>query len=159
MLRRTPLLLVLAAVIGACAQQTAAPAVDLAAEEQAVRDASAKWLTAAQAKDWAASAANFAPDGIGFMPNMAPMVGPAAVQANYEAEAAAMPNLIVNWTTDLVVVAASGDLAYETGTWTRTNEGQQDTGKFITVWRKLEGQWKVIGDMGVSTMPADTTKK
>jgi ketosteroid isomerase-like protein len=158
MLRRTVILLALAATVGACTQQAAAPAADLAAEELAIRDASAKWLAAVQAKDWAAAAASFAADGMAFPQNQAPLVGPAAVQANAEAQAAAMPNMTTNWTTDLVVVAASGDLAYESGTWTMTNEGTQDTGKYITVWRKLDGQWKAVADMGVSTMPADTTK-
>jgi ketosteroid isomerase-like protein len=86
-------------------------------------------------------------------------VGPAAIQANAEAEAAAMPNAVIGWIVDVVVVAASGDMAYETGTWTMSNEGTQDTGKYITVWRKLGGQWKAISDMGVSTLPADTTRQ
>jgi ketosteroid isomerase-like protein len=159
MIGRTAVLLALAVGIGACAQQAATPAADLATEEQAIRDASAQWLAAVQAKDWAGAAANFAPDGVAFPENRDPLVGPAAIQANAEAEAAAMPNATIGWTTDLVVVAASGDLAYESGTWTMTNEGKQDTGKYITVWRKLEGQWKAIGDMGVSTMPADTAQK
>jgi ketosteroid isomerase-like protein len=159
MMHRTAVLLAVAAGLGGCTQQQAAPAVDLAAETQAVRDASAKWLAAAQAKDWASAAANFTADGIAFPENKEPMVGPAAIQAGMEADWAATPNASISWTTDNVVVAASGDLAYETGTWTRTDEGKQDTGKYITVWHKRDGQWKAIGDMGVSTMPVDTTKK
>jgi ketosteroid isomerase-like protein len=159
MIHRTAVLLALAAGLGACAQQAATPAVDLAAEEQAIRDASGQWMAATQARDWAAAAAFFAPDGVAFPSNHTPLVGPAAMQANAEAEAAAMPNAVIGWTVDVVVVAASGDLAYESGTWTMGNEGTQDTGKYITVWRKLEGQWKAISDMGVSTMPVDTTKK
>ena len=157
MIRRTAVVLAFAAGLVACAGQTATPAVDLAAEEQAIRDASAQWMAATQAKNWAAAAAFFAPDGVAFPGNHEPLVGPAAIQANAEAEAAAMPNAVIGWTVDAVVVAASGDMAYETGTWTMSNEGTQDTGKYITVWRKLGGQWKALSDMGVSTLPADTT--
>ncbi len=161
MIRRTSIALTLAAVVGlcACTQQQAVPAVDLAAEAQAIRDTSAKWLVAFQAKDGASAAANFAPDGIAFLVNKEPAVGPAAIQASAEADWAANPNASLSWATDNVIVAASADLAYETGTWTMSNEGKQDTGKYITVWRKLDGKWKAIGDMGVSTMPVDTAKK
>jgi ketosteroid isomerase-like protein len=83
-------------------------------------------------------------------------VGPAAAQAEWEREMGGMPNATISWATEKVTVAASGDLALETGTWTFANEGAQDTGKYITVWQKVSGEWKAIADMGVSTMPEDT---
>jgi uncharacterized protein (TIGR02246 family) len=147
-------LLIAIGLVG-CTQQQATPQVDLAAEEQAIRDASAKWESAYQAKDWAGAAANFASDGVLILANREPLVGPAAIQASTEADWAAMPDASITWTIDNVIVAASGDLAYETGSYTFSNEGEQETGKYITVWRKLNGEWKVIADMGVSTMPVD----
>ncbi len=161
MIRQTCLLLALtvAVCLTACTPQPVTPAVDLAEEAQAIRDASAKWLAAAQMKDWAGAAANFAPDGVAFPMNKEPLTGPAAIQASMEAESAAMPDASLRWSTDNVVVAASGDLAYETGSWTMSSAEKSDTGKYITVWRKLDGQWKVIGDMGVSTTPVEADKK
>jgi ketosteroid isomerase-like protein len=138
------------AALAACAKP---PAADVAAEEQAVRDASAAWMKAVQAHDWAAAAASFAPDGMSFPEHKEPVVGPAAAQAAAEAEWAGMPNASLSWTTDKVVVAASGDLAYEIGTWTMMNEGKQDKGKYVTVWQKVGGAWKAAADIGVSTMP------
>jgi len=147
-----PLLVIPAlAWIAACAAP--APAVDLAAEAQAVRDASAQWMQAVQAKDWAAAAAFFASDGMAFPENEQPLVGPAAIQAHSEANAAAVPGTIA-WTTDQVVVATAGDMALEIGTWTMTSDTAPDTGKYITVWQKIDGQWKARADMGVSTQPA-----
>jgi ketosteroid isomerase-like protein len=152
--------LLLFAGLGACAQPPAAPAVDLAAEEQAIRAASAAWLAAAQAKDWASAAANFADDGVAHPENAEPLVGPAANQASMEAQAAKSPNATISWTTTKVVVAASGDLAYELGTYTSTNEGEEERGNFVTVWQKTAAGWKVAADMGVSSMPEpDSTKK
>jgi len=144
------------AALAACAKQAT---VDVAAEEQAIRDASVAWMKASQAHDWAAASANLAPDGMSFPDHEEPLVGPAAVQAHAEAHAAEMANMALSWTTEKVVVAASGDLAYEVGSWTVTNAGKEDKGKYVTVWQKVNGTWKAGADVGVSTMPLpDSTK-
>ena len=44
--------------------KAAAPAVDLAAEEQAIRDRSAEWMNFANAHDAASITKNFSPDAI-----------------------------------------------------------------------------------------------
>ncbi len=151
--RALPVALAGLAMLVACAQPPAPPAVDLAAEEQAIRDASMAWMAAVEARDFAAAAAFFAPDGTTFPENQDPVMGPAAIQANAEAQWAETPNASVSWSTDMVVLATSGDLAYEVGTWTFANEGMEDTGKYLTVWRKVEGAWKAAADMSVSTVP------
>jgi len=156
--RRSHVVLAAAALVAlaACARQ---PAANVAAEEQAVRDASAAWMKAVQARDWAAASANFAPDGMSFPEHKQPVMGPAAVQAAAEAEWAGMPNASLSWTTDKVVVAASGDMALEIGSWTMSNQGAEDRGKYVTVWQKVAGAWKAAADIGVSTMPLpDSTK-
>jgi ketosteroid isomerase-like protein len=153
---RTVLVVAALAALAACAKQ---PTTDVAAEEQAIRDASAAWMKAVQARDWAAAAANFAPDGMSFPEHKEPIVGPAAAQAAAEAEWAGMPNASLSWTTDKVVVAASGDLALEMGSWSMTNEGKEEKGKYVTVWQKVTGAWKAAADIGVNTMPVDTTTK
>jgi ketosteroid isomerase-like protein len=113
------------------------------------------WLATMQAKNFAAAASYFAADGMKFLDRQDPLVGPAAIQAYFEADAAKMPNASMSWTTDNVVVAASGDMAVETGNWVYSNEGKEiDRGKFVTNWRKVEGAWKVSTDIGASTVPA-----
>ena len=136
------------------------PTVDLTAEAQAVRDATMEWLTVHQAKDFARSAAYYAPDGIAFYPNQDPLVGPAAIQAYFEALATKLPDFSGSCTVDKVVVAASGDMAVETGSCVHSNEGKEvDRGKYVLTWRKVDGAWKATTNMGVSTVPvtADTT--
>ncbi len=139
--------------LAACAQPESAPAVDLAAEEQAVRDASMAWMEAIQAGDLAAAAANFAADGIAYSEHEDPLIGPAAIQAASEARWEETPNRTVSWSIDRVIVAASGDLAVELGSYTSSNEGEEDTGKYVTAWRKIDGAWKAAADIGVSTVP------
>jgi len=138
--------------LAACAQPASEPVVDVAAEEQAIRDASMAWLAAVQARDHAAAAANFAPDGVTFPENQDPLVGPAAIQAASEAQWAETPNASVSWSVDRVIMSASGDVAVELGTFTFSNEGEEDTGKYVTAWTKIDGAWKVAADIGVSTM-------
>lgn len=140
-------------IAGCAAPEPAAPPVDVVAEAQAVRDASMAWLAAVQARDFAAAAANFAPDGYSFPEHRDPLMGPAAIQADFEAQWAKTPSATLSWTVDNVVVAASGDLAMELGSFTFTDAGEEDRGKYITVWRKVDGAWKVAGDMGVSIVP------
>jgi ketosteroid isomerase-like protein len=154
---RSMLIIPALAFIGACAQPPAPPAVDLAAEAQGVRDASAQWMKDVQAKDWAAAAAFFAPEGMTFPEHQEPLVGPAAIQANSEAMASEM-NGTISWTPDKVVVASAGDMALEIGTWTVASATEPDTGKYVTVWQKIDGKWKAAADIGVSTKP-DTAKK
>jgi len=135
------------ALIGACAPPSTPPAVDLAAEAQAVRNTSAQWMQAVQDKDWAAAAAFYAPDGMTFPEHQEPVVGPAAIPM------AATMNGTVSWTPDKVVVASAGDMAVEIGSWTWAAETEPDSGRYVTVWQKTDGQWKALADIGVSTMP------
>ncbi len=135
------------------AEEPAAPAVDLAAEAQAVRDLSAKWLAAAQAKDEAAAAAVFAEDGVTIFDGTID-VGRAAIQASNEAENAENPDSTITWTTTEVHVAEAGDMAYERGNWTFDPDGEgaapAELGEFVTVYRKIDGAWMVVADAGTT---------
>lgn len=159
--------LVLVVLAAACTQPVPPPpppaAPDLAAEERAIRDADARWLKAAQARDAAADAAAFAPDGAAYREHLEPLVGPAAFQAYMEKQHAENPKSSVSWTTDKIQIAASGDLAVQTGEYSLTGLGPKgdgkDRGRFVTVWKKLNGEWKVAHDIGTTTMPmAPATK-
>ncbi len=155
MIRSARILFTTAAVTIAAACSQTGSSVDVAAEQQAVRDASASWLATAKAKDWGAFGAYFAADGTWYMAGQEPLTGPAATQAAMEAMFASMPNAAVDWTTTQVTVASSGDLAYELGSFAITNDGQDlDKGHYVTVWQKVNGTWKVAADIGVSSTPA-----
>jgi len=57
-------------------------------------------------------------------------------------------------------VAASGDLAYTTGTYlTKGTEAERGParghGKYVTVWRKRGGRWRVVVDIGNASPPKE----
>lgn len=138
--------------LAACAAPPAEePMVDVAAEAQAIRDASATWLQAAQARDAATMDGFFAASATTIFDG-AIHEGLAAIQASREEEWASEPDGVVNWTTTEVEVAASGDLACERGNWTYDPDGAgeapEEHGEYLTVWKKIEGQWKVLYDTG-----------
>lgn len=141
-----------ALVASGCAAK--APAVDTAAEAQAVRDRSAEWLVLAQAKDAASIASEiYVQDAVTLFDGTI-RHGAAEIQAGMEAETAAMPNATISWTTRDVRVAASGDMAYETGSWTFDPDGDGEqpsaSGEFVTVWVKVDGAWRAAADAGTS---------
>jgi ketosteroid isomerase-like protein len=154
-----PIFALVAVVTAACAQPAPAPppAADLAAEEQAIRSADAAWLAAAQAKDVATEGSMLAPWGIVIRQNQ-PAMDAAAFLAYATKDYAENPNAKVNWTTDSIRVADSGDWAVQTGQYSVSGLGPagdgSDSGRFVTIWTKSAGAWKVQQDTSVSTSPA-----
>jgi uncharacterized protein (TIGR02246 family) len=136
----------------------AAPTIDLAAEEQAIRTRSGEWMNYVNSKDVASVANNvFAADAIEISEGKA-YKGTAAIQAALDAEMKKMPNAIVSWTSDHVRVASSGDLAFETGSFTVDPDGEGKKpavqGSFATTWVKVDGQWRALSDAGGENPPA-----
>jgi len=152
MRRSLALVTVLLAASG-CASQAQAPSMDAAAEEQAVRAVSARWLELTRQKDAGGIAALFADDARLIWAGQQPVVGKAAIQAFLAQDFANNPNQTVHWETERVELAASGDLAVEYGTYESGGGGPDGTlgerGNFTTVFRKRDGAWSIISDSGV----------
>ncbi len=115
--------------------------VDLAAEEAAIRQ-----LT----KDWFAADAVIQGEG-------APVItGPAALRAMYEAQFK-VPITDVKMEPRTVVVASSGDLAYDVGAFTLTVSSQpkpvEVAAKSTIIWRKRDGRWKAVVMSGTTDAP------
>jgi uncharacterized protein (TIGR02246 family) len=145
------------------AQQTGTKQTDLKSDEQAIRSLSMKWLELTRKHDAAACAALFADDGIEYNMNKEPSVGPAAVKKEIIETLEKNPKEEGNWSTDRVELASSGDLAIEYGKYDIKGLGKNGTetdfGKYVTVYRKVNGTWKVAADIGTSTKPVDASKK
>ena len=142
--------LALAGVMAGCAvPPPPEPAIDVAAEEAAIRDQSAMWLEAAKVRDGAAIDGFFAPTATTIFDGTV-LEGLPAIQADREQEWASEPESELDWTTTSVVVAASGELAVERGHWTERDleDNQTDHGEYVTVWTKIDGHWKVLYDAG-----------
>jgi uncharacterized protein (TIGR02246 family) len=161
---RTAFLPLFPILFAACSQPApATPKPDLTAEEKAIRDEDAKWLKAAQGKDFAGAAALFTSDGVAYREHTNPLVGPAAIQAYETKQNAENPKASTTWTTDKIQIADSGELAIQTGEYHVTGLGpkgeREDKGRFVTVWKKMDGVWKVTHDIGSTTVPEPPAKK
>lgn len=164
-LRRAGLLLSVL-TLAACAQQAPAPTPppDTRADDETAIHALVKdWSAAAQAKDVEKFTAVYADDATVMMEGMPDVSGKAAVK---EAIAGMMsdPNFALSFAADKVVVARSGDLAYETGSYTMTMSDAKkkpatQAGHYVVVWRKeADGSWKVVIDAPISDPPAAAAK-
>lgn len=143
--------------LAACAQpadQTQEPAVDLAAEAQAVEAVSMQWLDAAKAHDVDAATALIAQDAVFFDQGEGSVEGLPAIRTDMETNFAEYPEATIDWSTSSVQVASSGDMAWERGSWTFDPDGAGEaaemTGEYVTVYKKVDGAWKVASDIGVT---------
>jgi uncharacterized protein (TIGR02246 family) len=130
--------------------QPAAPKVDVAAEDQAIRAQVAVWNAAVAAYDEAAIGAVYAPDAALLPANMPRVSGTAAIEQFFGVLEPAKVSLVA--TPTVVVVSASGDLAAEEGTWTWSNPNPdgtmaQDNGKYLVAWKKTNGTWLMQTDI------------
>lgn len=132
--------------------EPAAPAVDVAAEEAAIRNRSAEWMNFANAKDIASVVTVYSPDAVTAYDGTVQR-GIDEIRAGAESGLQEDPDSVIAWSTTSVRVAASGDLAVETGNITLDPDGAAGkqpatTGVFVTAWEKVDGTWRVIADAG-----------
>src|SRR5262245_59682052 len=148
---------------GCAAKESEQAAIDIAAAQQAIKDRSAAWMQAVHAKDAATVAGSFYSKQAMVAYDGSVSRGRAAIQASLETDFASSPETTISWTSDAVNVAASGDLAYELGTITHDPDGAGPqpamTGAFVTVWRKIEGEWYAVADGGTEAVPPAASPK
>lgn len=88
---------------------------------------------------------NLTAKSVGFYP------GPTSALKFWEAQSAGQEWLF--WQPSFAFLAASGDYGYTFGPWSfsksRTDKPEA-FGEFITVWEKINGEWKVAVDIGVN---------
>ena len=129
------------------ARDSAVP--NLSAEADAIRALHEAWFAAEARRDIDASMAVLAP-GIVFKPAGAPaVIGLEAARQLYEGFFA-LPYTSLTGEVTHIEVAAGGDLAYDLGTWnamlTIPQGPQELRGKFMGVFKKADGQWKVVAN-------------
>jgi uncharacterized protein (TIGR02246 family) len=130
---------------------------DVAAEAEKIRALDQQWVAAVQAKDAAASAGFYAADGALLAANAPMAKGTAAVTAAWQG-LLGLKNVNLTFAPTEIVVSGSGDMAYDIGTYAlgfdSDNGPVKDEGKYVVVWKKVDGGWKVAADIFNSNGPA-----
>ena len=126
---------------------------DTSADEITIRELDQKWLAAAQAGDATASAGFYAPDGALLLPDGPIAQGTQAIIAAWRG-IFGMKNAKLTFAPTEVTVASAGDMAYEIGTYEFSFDSDKgpvkDVGKYVVVWKKIGGDWKVTADINNS---------
>ena len=87
-----------------------------------------------------------AADALLFRPAVGPIRGHEAIGASF----AGTEGATLEWEPAAAEVAASGDLAYTWGWYTFTAAGgKSSTGNYVSIWRRVDGRWLYVVDLGV----------
>jgi len=154
----TALTFAAATLVAGCAQP---PAVDAKAEEQAIRQLDDQWNAAIAKKDVEANVAFYATDGTIMWPDAPAGRGTAAVRSAWT-EMFKAPNLKLVLTPEDIHIAQGGDLATDIGKVSAEMDTPQghakEDAKYLVVWKKVNGSWKVQYDTFNSNAPVVMTK-
>jgi len=136
--------------------------VDAGLEVQKIRETHRLWLDSFVRKDVDAAMRFFSPDAV-LMPAHAPaIVGRPSIQEWFESWLP-NPHVTSTFSPEVIEVAASGDVAYDRGSYEftmNTQDGRvRDVGKYLIVWKKTGGEWKAILDMSNSDLPAPDVER
>jgi uncharacterized protein (TIGR02246 family) len=128
-------------------------------DDKAIRDLAARWQKALLERDADVQASMFADDGVSYHDGQEPLVGPAAIRAWESRSKTSHPKAIITATTEAIRIAEAGDMAVQTGEGRLTSLGENGEDRkvhrqrFVTVWKKVNGEWKVAHDIAVNITP------
>ena len=127
-------------------------------DEQTIRALSEQWQRDVAAQNVDNIIANYAPDAVVMMSHIRPATGTPAIRGMW-AEAVKTPGLKLKWTPTKIEVV-SPTVATEYGTYTESYDTPQgkatDAGDYVTIWRKINGKWRVALDAPVTSTPLPT---
>lgn len=142
--------LVVALGLGACVP-------DVQGDAEAIKALDAEWGELVAAGEVGAIVALYAGDGLLMAPNEPAARGAAALRPFWE-RLAGQPGIELKITPSSINVAIGGDLAADIGTYSLSFDGAdgrvEDRGKYVVVWRKIAGEWKVAADIFNSDLAA-----
>ena len=126
--------------------------------EAEVRAASEAWQRYIAAQQVDSIVALHLPNAILMLANTPPIMGSNGIRDGW-GNMVKLPNLNMHWTPQHIEVV-SPTVAQEFGTYTDSYDGpngkESDAGSYITLWKKVNGKWRVALDAPVSSQPAAT---
>lgn len=164
--KSTLILVAAAAAALACQSQDTAteqgsdttPAVDAEAVRAAITANDEAFGQAFNAGDAATIVALYTPDAVLLPPNEPRIEGSAGIQESFAGMFEEAPGATLDLTTEDVQVAAAGDYAYGVGSFSISGsapDGSEwsDQGKYVAIWKNIEGEWKMVLDTWSSDSP------
>lgn len=135
----------------------ASPVVaDQAEARQGVRDANLRRLEAIVAKDADKLQALYADDAVFMVPNAPPVAGAEAIGDTWR-DLMALDSFRMTHSIVRLEVGEGGDLAMDLGSYTfgfKADAGEvNDSGKYLLVWKQVDGNWRITADMFNSNGP------
>ena len=130
--------------------------VNVEQEKTALLERDAAW--AAAVKDPDAFMAFLAPNATIYHAGAPAVTGAGPIRAAFD-EMMSTPGMTFTWKASRADVSPSGDMGYTVGAYEVGAPGMPpEKGKFVTIWKKIDGQWKVMEDIGNSDAgpPAST---
>jgi ketosteroid isomerase-like protein len=148
----------LAGFKGSAVVEGGAGPTDNKGEEETLRTLDRAWSDAAGRKDLDAVVSYMADDGETLAPNEPAARDKPAIRASW-AGLLGLPSVAVRWEPVRAQVAKSGEIGYTSGTYTLSYTGAdgqtvRDRGKYLEVWKKVNGRWKCSSDAYNSDLPA-----
>ena len=142
--------------LSACAPApAAAPVVDTAAEEAALKAVTAAWLEAYNAGDAEKIVAMYAEDGVLMPPHASVATGHTEIRAFLTADTAGAKAAGVKLVPGATTAGVAGDTGWESGSYTVVDASGTtvDSGSYMSVSRKVNGKWLYIRDTYNSDRP------
>ena len=129
----------------------ATPAVLVAGEGDSLDGTTDAWIGAFNDGDAAAIAAMMTEDGMLLPPNSPPIEGREAIEGYWAAAIAGG----LSGSLEEIESSVSGDLGYKVGTYELSGADGEvvDHGKWIEVWKKIDGEWLMHRDIYNSSVP------
>lgn len=120
--------------------------------KQAIKADEIKWNQQFKSKDTEALVDHYADDAFFYSTGAAPAEGSTAIRQVY-ANASTDPAFAIQFASDKIDVASSGDLAYARGKFSekytdrKTGKVMSGSGSYITIYKKQDdGSWKAVED-------------
>ena len=153
MFTRALLLAATALAVAACtpeASDTTAAARDTAADEAKLRADAPVWFDLYNRGDAAGVANLYAEDGVILAPGTPAVVGREAIRnfVNNDIAATKAGGFVMS-SGEITGVGVEGDLAWVTGTFSVADSAGAtvDTGKYLSLYRRINAEWKLIRDI------------
>jgi uncharacterized protein (TIGR02246 family) len=139
------------------------PPSNKTADKKAIRALDQQWGEAATRNDLDAVVDMYARDGSLVWPDNPPYHGSEEIRKQWREMFKLYPEIQLKFAPDKIDISESGDLAVDFGVvdfqFTSPEGVQRQVGKYVVVWKKVRGAWKVYYDSwnGNEAAPAAET--